>query len=74
MWSYGSGTPGSSVVSTGWHQIESLLIRALERALVWHQRIIERRQLARLSEFELHDIGLSRSDVAGEIDKPFWRA
>jgi uncharacterized protein YjiS (DUF1127 family) len=33
-----------------------------------------RRELARLSERELHDIGRSWSDIAHEVDKPFWRA
>ena len=26
------------------------------------------------SDRDLHDIGVSHSDVAYEIDKPFWRA
>jgi uncharacterized protein YjiS (DUF1127 family) len=33
-----------------------------------------RRELARLSEGELHDIGRSWGDIAHEVDKPFWRA
>lgn len=39
----------------------------------WRQRARERRDLARLGERELHDIGLSRSLVFNEINKPFWR-
>jgi uncharacterized protein YjiS (DUF1127 family) len=41
---------------------------------VWRQRQRDRRQLAELSSRDLHDIGLSWSDVAYEAEKPFWRA
>lgn len=40
----------------------------------WHQRAVTRRELARLDERVLHDIGLSQSDVEVEVSKPFWRA
>jgi uncharacterized protein YjiS (DUF1127 family) len=73
MRSSGSETRAPSLVSTGWREIEQLLVNVLEQVLVWHQRMIERRQLAALSDVELRDIGLSRTDIAGEINKPFWR-
>jgi uncharacterized protein YjiS (DUF1127 family) len=41
---------------------------------VWRERQLQRRQLAKLSERDLHDIGLSWSDIAFEAKKPFWRA
>jgi uncharacterized protein YjiS (DUF1127 family) len=41
---------------------------------VWRQRYLGRRELARWSDRDLHDIGVSRSDVIFEADKPFWRA
>jgi uncharacterized protein YjiS (DUF1127 family) len=41
---------------------------------LWRQRYQSRHELARWSERDLHDLGLSRGDVAFEIDKPFWRA
>ena len=41
---------------------------------MWHDRYTMRRELAQLSEQDLHDIGRSWSDIADEIDKPFWRA
>jgi uncharacterized protein YjiS (DUF1127 family) len=41
---------------------------------LWRQRYRSRQELARWSERDLHDLGLSRGDIASEIDKPFWRA
>jgi uncharacterized protein YjiS (DUF1127 family) len=42
--------------------------------LVWRERRRGRRELAVMSERELLDIGIYRSDIANEIDKPFWRS
>jgi uncharacterized protein YjiS (DUF1127 family) len=39
----------------------------------WRERYRMRRELAGLSGRELHDIGRSWSDIAHEVDKPFWR-
>jgi uncharacterized protein YjiS (DUF1127 family) len=41
---------------------------------VWRERERQRRELAERSERELHDVGLSRSEIAYETEKPFWRA
>lgn len=40
----------------------------------WHERSIQRRALARLDDRMLRDIGISRSDVEQEVEKPFWQA
>ena len=40
---------------------------------LWLRRARERDQLARLSERDLHDLGLSRGTVYAELRKPFWR-
>jgi uncharacterized protein YjiS (DUF1127 family) len=37
------------------------------------EKLRQRRMLARLSERDLKDIGLSRYDVEMELRKPFWR-
>lgn len=41
---------------------------------LWRQRYRDRQELARWTERDLHDIGLSPSDIAHELEKPFWRA
>jgi uncharacterized protein YjiS (DUF1127 family) len=40
----------------------------------WAQRSQDRRELARLSDRELRDLGVSRYDAAIEAGKPFWRS
>jgi uncharacterized protein YjiS (DUF1127 family) len=40
----------------------------------WQERRRTRRELARFSELQLKDIGLSRGQAMAEVDKPFWRA
>lgn len=49
-------------------------IRIAEVALTWIERARQRRQLGRLSDHMLKDIGLNRGDVEAEAAKPFWRA
>jgi uncharacterized protein YjiS (DUF1127 family) len=38
----------------------------------WRARDRMRRQLAAMTERELQDVGTCRSDIANELDKPFW--
>lgn len=38
------------------------------------RRARDRRQLARMSDRELQDIGCSQADAHREINKPFWQA
>ncbi|HWK46073.1 MAG TPA: DUF1127 domain-containing protein [Stellaceae bacterium] len=37
------------------------------------ERAAQRHHLANLDEHSLRDLGLTRSDVVREVDKPFWR-
>jgi uncharacterized protein YjiS (DUF1127 family) len=45
----------------------------LDTLRLWRRRARERAELARFSERELHDIGLSTADALQEISKPVWR-
>ena len=42
-------------------------------AALWRQRARQRRQLLRLDDGLLKDIGLTRCDAETEAAKPFWR-
>ena len=56
------------------HHASGLLNQVGETLYVWWERYERRRELSQWTERDLHDIGLSRSDVAFETEKPFWRA
>ncbi|CAI8867954.1 DUF1127 domain-containing protein [Pseudomonas donghuensis] len=45
---------------------------AAQRLMRWRQLHHERRELARLSDAALDDIGLSRADILREVERPFW--
>jgi uncharacterized protein YjiS (DUF1127 family) len=40
---------------------------------VWRRRDRERAELARMSEAELHDIGVTSAERWAEVHKPRWR-
>jgi uncharacterized protein YjiS (DUF1127 family) len=46
----------------------------LETLRLWRRRARERAELARFSQRELLDIGISNADAMQEIRKPVWRA
>ena len=50
-----------------------LFIGWRSRLRTWRRRARERAELARMSDAELHDIGISSTDRWAEINKPFWR-
>ena len=56
------------------HHVEGLLSQLSETVHVWRTRYQSRRELAQWADRDLHDVGLSRSDVMFEAAKPFWRA
>jgi len=41
---------------------------------LWRQRYRSRQELARWTDGDLHDVGISWSDIVNEAEKPFWRA
>ena len=57
-----------------WASVGATLHLWRQRYHLWRRRFRDRRELARWTEPDLHDIGVSRSDIAHELEKPFWRA
>ena len=41
---------------------------------LWRERYRTRQELAQWSERDMRDVGISWSDIAHEVEKPFWRA
>jgi uncharacterized protein YjiS (DUF1127 family) len=56
------------------HHGSGFLAQLSETLRVWRERERQRRELAKWTERDLHDVGLSWSDVIRETEKPFWRA
>jgi uncharacterized protein YjiS (DUF1127 family) len=48
--------------------------KALVTLQTWRNRVRQRRKLAQWTDRDLHDVGLSWTDIALEIKKPFWPA
>jgi len=51
----------------------SVISRLMAKLRTWRQRERDRAELARMSQAELRDIGVSSSEHWAEISKPFWR-
>jgi uncharacterized protein YjiS (DUF1127 family) len=49
------------------------LARWREELRSWRRTARERTELARMSDAELHDIGVTSADRWAEINKPCWR-
>ncbi|MHA1570399.1 MAG: DUF1127 domain-containing protein [Alphaproteobacteria bacterium] len=50
-------------------------LRKLARILaVWYDRETSRRQLLRMSEHSLRDIGITQAQAKVEAERPFWQA
>jgi uncharacterized protein YjiS (DUF1127 family) len=60
--------------STTNHHGSGFLAQIGETLHVWRQRRLQRRELTRWTERDLHDVGLCWSDIVCEAEKPFWRA
>jgi uncharacterized protein YjiS (DUF1127 family) len=50
-----------------------LFRRAFATLRTWEERARARRELSHWTERQLRDIGASRSSIAEEVTKPFWR-
>ena len=56
------------------HHVPGVLGQLSETFNTWRQRYHARQELSHWTERDLHDVGLSWSDIAHEVEKPFWRA
>ena len=54
--------------------VPAFSLKSAKMLHVWRERWNQRRQLAELTDRDLHDVGLSRGDIFFEAEKPFWRA
>jgi uncharacterized protein YjiS (DUF1127 family) len=57
----------SSYISEG-------LVALFNRINDWSERRRTRNHLYQMPDYILHDIGVSRAEVEGEYEKPFWKA
>jgi uncharacterized protein YjiS (DUF1127 family) len=60
--------------STISHRGSGILAQIAETLHVWRERVRSRREVTQLSDRDLRDVGISRSDIVKEAEKPFWRA
>jgi uncharacterized protein YjiS (DUF1127 family) len=56
------------------HHEFGFLARLGDTLHLWSNRWQQRHELAQWNDRDLHDVGLSWSDVVREAEKPFWRA
>ena len=54
--------------------LDAALLQTVRRGFRrWRDRARQRDELARMSDREFHDMGISRALVWREVSKPFWR-
>jgi len=56
------------------HHGSGLFAQLGETFRTWRRRYRQRTELAQWTDRDLHDVGLSWSDIVRETEKPFWRA
>jgi uncharacterized protein YjiS (DUF1127 family) len=56
------------------HHAPGLWTQLSDTLHLWRGRLRSRRELTQWSARDLHDVGLSTSDIVREAEKPFWRA
>jgi uncharacterized protein YjiS (DUF1127 family) len=62
--------PAAPAAGPAW---SARVIQIADLLATWIARARDRRDLATFNDHQLQDIGVSRSDVARETDKPFWK-
>ena len=71
MSTHAEATPVARIV-VGSRSLATRLTALLNLLATWMERRRQRLSLDRLGDTLLRDIGLSRADVEGEVNKPFW--
>ena len=73
--------PASWQIGTAWHlvparrgDVHALLRSTADLIRLWHSRVLQRHELARLDLRMQHDIGITPGDVDAERNKWFWQA
>jgi uncharacterized protein YjiS (DUF1127 family) len=56
------------------HHVAGVWANLAETLHTWRQRYRTRQELSQWTDRDLHDVGLSWSDIVREAEKPFWRA
>jgi uncharacterized protein YjiS (DUF1127 family) len=56
------------------HHVAGAWANLAETFQTWRKRYRARQELAQWTDRDLHDVGLSWSDIVREAEKPFWRA
>ena len=56
------------------HHVPGVWRQLGETFQAWRRRREGRRELSHWTDRDLHDVGLSWSDIVRETEKPFWRA
>jgi uncharacterized protein YjiS (DUF1127 family) len=56
------------------HHESGVLAQIGDTLHLWRDRQRQRRELSRWTERDLHDVGLTWTDIVHETEKPFWRA
>jgi len=64
---------GQGLGARAMRRSQEALRRAFTELCEWQRRRRDRAVLATFDDRMLRDIGLTRTDVLAEIDKPFWR-
>ena len=64
----------SQQMMTNHHVSNGLWANLGETFQLWRERYRSRQELTHWSDRDLHDVGISWSDIVYEAEKPFWRA
>ena len=56
------------------HHVAGVWATLAETFHTWRQRYRTRQEFSHWTDRDLHDVGLSWSDIVREAEKPFWRA